>query len=71
MITLDEILNYANQTKLNEVASQLECLAQAIRDGNLDAFLDLTFEDNSSILPNIDLDEVHDILVGIEIEDLD
>lgn len=65
----DELLvNSANQTKLNEVASQLECLAQAIRDGNLDAFLDLTFDSNSAycqgegILPNIDLDEVHDIL---------
>ena len=65
MITLDELLNCANQTKLNEAASQLESLAQAIRDGNLELFLDLTFDSHDiGILPNIELHEVHDILVG-------
>ena len=66
----DELLvNSANKMKLNEVASQLEFLAQAIRDSNLELFLDLTFDSNDAcqgmgILPNIDLDEVHDILAN-------
>ena len=60
-------MNSAKQMKLNEVASQLELLAQAIRDSNLELFLDLTFDSNDAcqgmgILPNIDLDEVQDIL---------
>ena len=67
----DELLvNSANQMKLNEVASQLEFLARAIRDSNLELFLDLTFDSHDAycqgmgILPNIDLDEVHDILAN-------
>lgn len=65
----DELLvNSANQMKLNEVASQLELLAQAIRDENKELFDELTYDADGAycqgvgIVANVDLDEVHDII---------